>query len=473
MARQSESKLGLLAMTALVTGAIVGSGIFSLPQNMAEGAGAGAIIIAWIITFFGMITLAKIFQWLSINRSDIDDGVYGYVREGFGDYLGFNAAWGYWISVWVGNVGYLVVIYSALGSFQVFDFFGDGSTFPAMVCGIITLWVLHFFVLRGVQSATTLNIIVTIAKIIPILLFILLVALAFKIETFQIDFWGSPELGSVTSQVKNTMLYTVWVFLGIECATVYASRAQNMQVVSQATILGFLITITLLICVSLLSLGVVPQAELAGMKNPSMAQVLEFAVGPWGGVLINIGLIVSVGGALLAWTMISSEMLFLAARGSKNTAPSIFGKLNSKQVPANAMWLTNSLISLFLVINYVNDAGYNILIQLASSMALIPYLLCAGFGLKLALKNKQHAVSLLLMTSIGSVYGLWLIYAGGLDYLLLSLLLYSCGLPFFFRSRKERGLSFLISPIEKVLAAMVIGGALTALYLILSGTLSL
>lgn len=104
------------------------------------------------------------------------------------------------------NVGYLVVMYSALGSFQLFDFFGNGSTFPAMVCSIITLWLLHFFVLRGVKSATTLNVIVTVAKIIPpILLFILLVALAFKVDTFNIDFWGgTPELGSITSQVKKT-----------------------------------------------------------------------------------------------------------------------------------------------------------------------------------------------------------------------------------------------------------------------------
>ncbi|MGF1717969.1 basic amino acid/polyamine antiporter [Photobacterium chitinilyticum] len=473
MTDKSVRKLGLLPMTALVTGAIVGSGIFSLPQNMAEGAGAGAIIIAWVITFFGMVTLAKIFQWLSINRSDIEDGVYGYVREGFGDYLGFNAAWGYWISVWVGNVGYLVVMYSALGSFQLFDFFGNGSTFPAMVCSIITLWLLHFFVLRGVKSATTLNVIVTVAKIIPILLFILLVALAFKIDTFNIDFWGTPELGSITSQVKNTMLYTVWVFLGIECATVYASRAKNMEVVSRATILGFLITITLLICVSLLSLGVVPQAELAGMKNPSMAQVLEYAVGPWGGMLINIGLIVSVGGALLAWTMISSEMLFLAARGKHNTAPSVFGKLNDNQIPKNAMRLTNSLITLFLIVNYLNDAGYNILIQLASSMALIPYLLCAAFGLKVTMENKQRSASLVLMMSIGSGYGLWLIYAGGMNYLLLSLLLYACGLPFYLYSRKEQGVTFLSKPIEKVLAMMVLAGAVLALDLIMFNTLTL
>ena len=135
MTQVTDKKLGVIPLTALVVGAIVGSGIFSLPQNMAEGAGAGAILIAWVITFVGMLTLARIFQWLAINRSDITDGVYGYARNGFGDYLGFNAAWGYWISVWVGNVGYLVVMFSALGSFRALGFFGDGSTLPALLCG--------------------------------------------------------------------------------------------------------------------------------------------------------------------------------------------------------------------------------------------------------------------------------------------------------------------------------------------------
>ena len=77
MTDQASSKLGLLPLTALVVGGIVGSGIFSLPQNMAEGAGAGAILIAWVITFVGMLALAKVFQWLSLNRTDIGDGVYG------------------------------------------------------------------------------------------------------------------------------------------------------------------------------------------------------------------------------------------------------------------------------------------------------------------------------------------------------------------------------------------------------------
>lgn len=467
MQPKSEKKLGLITMTALVTGAIVGSGIFSLPQNMAEGAGAGAIIIAWIITFFGMLCLTKIFQWLALNKPEIKDGIYGYVRTGFGDYLGFSAAWGYWIAIWVGSVGYLVVIYSALGSFQIFSFFGNGNTLSALICGLITLWTVHCFILRGVRSATILNVIITIAKIIPLILFIIIVILSFKIETFKIDFWGTPELGSIINQVKKTMLYTVWVFLGIECATVYASRAKNMQVVSRATILGFMTSFVLLCSVSLLSLGVVPQATLAAMRNPSMAQVITVAVGPWGGVLINVGLIVAIGGALLAWAMIASEILHLAAKGKNNTMPSFFAELNPKQVPAHTLWLGNSMISIVLIINYFNDSGYNVLIQLASSMALIPYLLCAFFTFRLALSAQKRSLWLLTFSGIATLYGLWLMFSGGLHYLILSLLLYCFGLPFFFYARKEKGLPYFDNNKEKVMVSLVILGALFAIYQII------
>lgn len=469
----TERKLGVVPLSALVVGAIVGSGIFSLPQNMAEGAGAGAILIAWGITMVGMLTLTRVFQWLTMNRSDIDDGVYGYAREGFGDYMGFNAAWGYWISAWLGDVGYLVVMFSALGSFGALSFFGDGLTTPALIGQVIVLWLLHFFVLRGVRSAALLNALVTTAKIIPICLFIVCVALAFRVDVFQIDFWGSPALGSITKQVKATMLYTVWVFLGIESATVYASRAKDMITVSRATLLGFLITMALLVCVSVLSLGIVPQAELAQMKNPSMSAVLGHAVGPWGAMLINIGLVISVGGALLAWVLLSAEMLYLSARGENRTAPGLFGKLNRFSTPAAALWLTNILITVVLLYAHANEAGYNKLIQLATSMALIPYLLCAAFSFKLALKAESKSGPFLLMTGLGTIYGIWLNYAAGMQYLLLSMILYAPGLLFFFKARRERGLKMFDHPVEAALGGLVLILALIALWLMASGELSL
>lgn len=456
-----RKKLGILPLTLLVVGSIVGSGIFSLPQNMAEGAGAGAILIAWAVTLFGMFMLTRIFQYLSIRFYKINEGLYGYVREGFGDYIGFNAAWGYWISAWMSCTSYLVILFSALGSFDCFAFFGNGTTIPAVITGLILLWIMHFFVINGIYQAFLLNCLVTLAKIVPIGLFIVCVVLAFKISTFNTDFWGTPQLGSIIDQVKYTMLYTVWVYLGIESATVYAARAKNIISISRATFFGFAITSLLLVCVSVLSLGIVPQHELAQMKNPSMALVIEHVVGSWGATFINIGLIVSVSGGLLSWLMLAAEMLFLAGQGKQHTVPRCFGKLNKNSTPANALWLTTSLISLLIILAHFYESGYNTLIQLSTSMVLIPYLLSALFMFKLAIHQPRKY--LIFIGAFGSLYGFWLIYAGGVSYLLLSMILYSVGLLFYLYARKQRQLSAFSYLHDKIYAIAIVVLAIIAI----------
>ncbi|HAV87308.1 MAG TPA: arginine-ornithine antiporter, partial [Pseudomonas sp.] len=114
---QSAQKLRLGALVALVVGSMIGGGIFSLPQNMAASAGAGAVLIGWAITGIGMLTLALVFQTLANRKPELDTGVYAYAKAGFGDYMGFSSAWGYWISAWIGNVGYLEMLFSTLGLF--------------------------------------------------------------------------------------------------------------------------------------------------------------------------------------------------------------------------------------------------------------------------------------------------------------------------------------------------------------------
>ena len=342
----TSDKLKLGALTALVIGSMIGGGIFSLPQNMAAGAGAGAIIIGWIITFVGMLTLAFVFQNLASRRPDIKGGVYGYARAGFGPYIGFNSAWGYWISAWIGNVSYFVVMFSAFGSFSSLSFFGEGNTGWAILCASILLWLLTWLIFNGVQSATFINTLTTIAKLVPLAIFILVVIYGFQVKTFSLDFWGSPALGSIMEQVKSTMLVTVWVFIGIEGASVFSERAQNMADVGKATVIGFLFTIAILVAVSVLSLGIMTQPELAKLQNPSMAAVLEHVVGHWGAVLISVGLIISLLGALLSWVLLCAEIMFSAAKD--HTMPAFLKKENANHVPVNALWLTNAMVPITL-----------------------------------------------------------------------------------------------------------------------------
>ncbi len=135
---QPTQKLRLNALIALVVGSMIGGGIFSLPQNMAEKADVGAILIGWAITAVGMLTLAFVFQTLANRKPELDSGVYAYAKAGFGDYMGFSSAWGYWISAWLGNVGYFVLLFSTLGYF--FPVFRSPSAAPRSFCGRCIFW---------------------------------------------------------------------------------------------------------------------------------------------------------------------------------------------------------------------------------------------------------------------------------------------------------------------------------------------
>ncbi|TCO82652.1 arginine:ornithine antiporter (APA family) [Plasticicumulans lactativorans] len=473
-AGRAAEGLGLGALTALVIGSMIGGGIFSLPQNVAASSGAGAVLIGWVITAGGMLTLAFVFQTLANRKPDIDGGVYGYARAGFGDFMGFNTAWGYWISAWLGNVSYMVVLFSAFGYFV--PAFGEGNTLPAVLCASALLWGLHFLILRGVKGAAFINAITTVAKLVPIAIFVVLVTLAFRVEQFKLDFWGSPTLGSVLDQVKGMMLVTVWVFIGIEGAGVYSSRARSMRDVGRATVLGFFITLALLVAVSVLAMGILGQAELAQLKNPSMAGVLEKVVGPWGAALINVGLIISVGGALLAWTLLAAELPYLGAKDG--TFPRAIGEVNANEAPANALWLTNGLVQVFLIITLFAKGTYLALLSLATSMILVPYLLSAGYALLIAWRSESYAAADaergkdLLIAAIATLYGIWLLYAAGPQYLLLSALLYFPGIVFYAKARSESG-ARLFQPFELGIFAVQIAAALFAAWELYSGAVSL
>ena len=471
-AARSTDTLGRGLLAALVVGSIIGSGIFALPQNMAAGAGAGAILIGWAITGVGMLMLALLYQALALRKPELNNGVYAYARALSGEYVGFNSAWGYWVSAWIGNVGYLVAAFGALGYF--FPAFGEGNT-PAAVAGAsVVLWVVHALVLRGIRGATVLNAVVTLAKIVPLLLFIALAAMAFQIDTFRLDFWGDAKLGSVLDQVKSTMLVTVWVFIGIEGASVYSARAQHREDVGRATVLGFLICLVLLMAVSLLSLGIQTQAELAGLKNPSMAGVLEKAVGSWGAVLIYGGLIVSVGGGFLAWMLLAAESLFTPAGGG--VMPAWLSRQNDQGVPANAMWLTNAMVQIFLIVTLMSKASYLALISLSTAMILVPYLFSALYGLSLARRGEDTAGAPRTgdtpVAALASVYCLWLLYAAGLKYLLLSALLYAPGALVYLWAKKQRA-ERAFTRSEWVILALLVLLALAAAGMLATDRLSL
>ncbi|MCQ1061274.1 basic amino acid/polyamine antiporter [Photobacterium sp. DNB23_23_1] len=435
-----QKKLGLGSLTALVIGSMIGAGVFSLPQNMAAVASPAAVIIGWTITGIGMIFLALAFQHLSRLKPEIESGVFGYAQAGFGDFVGFCSAWGYWLSAMLANVSYLVIVFSTLG--MLFDtpdmiLFGAGNTWLSVIGSSVLLWLVHALVLRGVQTAAMINMVTTCAKLIPLFLFIFSAFVAFQWDTFVFDFTGLHfgEQHDLLSQVKGTMLITVWVFIGIEGAVVVSNRAKNRKDIGRATILGLLTALTIYVFVTLLSMGVISTEQLATYQNPSMAKVLTEILGPWGKYIIGGGLLVSVCGAFLSWTVLASEAPYLGAKDKM--FPICFSKQNQAGSPVNSLLLTNCCIQVSLIFVMFAGSTYDTLLAIASEMILVPYFLVGAYTLKLAIERKDRG-SLFVVGLCASLYGLWLLYASGLGYLLLSALLYLPGLYFYIKAKREQ-----------------------------------
>lgn len=458
-----EKKLGLSALTALVLSSMLGAGVFSLPQNMAEVASPAALLIGWAITGVGILFLAVAMLVLTRIRPDLDGGIFTYAREGFGELIGFCSAWGYWLCAVIANVSYLVIVFSALSFFTdtpELRLFGDGNTWQSIVGASVLLWVVHFLVLRGVQTAASINLVATLAKLVPLGLFIVLAAIAFNSDIFTLDFHGIDLGVPVWEQVKNTMLITLWVFIGVEGAVVVSARARNKKDVGRATLLAVISALGVYLLVTLLSTGVVARPELAEMRNPSMAGLMVRMMGSWGEIVIAAGLIVSVCGAYLSWTIMAAEVPLLAA--THKAFPRVFARQNANNAPSASLWLTNLCVQASLVLIWLTGSDYNTLLTIASEMILVPYFLVGAFLLKVA-RRPLHKV-----IGIGAcIYGLWLLYASGPMHLLLSVVLYAPGLLVFIYARRTHQDNILLKRRELALIGLLLLAAVPATWMLM------
>ncbi len=143
----------MLTLSTFVVGSMIGAGVFSLPGTFAAETGVSGSLIAWAVAGAGMFLLALVFQRLAASRPDLDAGVYSYARSGFGRYLGFLSAFGYWASACAGNVFYWVFIMSTLG--VVVPAFapalGAGDTPLAVAVSSAGLWTFFVLVRRGTR----------------------------------------------------------------------------------------------------------------------------------------------------------------------------------------------------------------------------------------------------------------------------------------------------------------------------------
>lgn len=480
MEKKDNEKFGFAGLTAIAFGMMVGSGIFNIPQNMAAYAGPAGVAVAWIITAAGMMLLSATFKTLADRRPDLNAGIYQYAQAGFGNYAGFNTAWGYWLCTCSANVAYAVMLCDSIGAF-----------FPSLVnngkwillCGSVFIWLMCFIVSRGIKTARIINNIMSAAKVAVISAIILLLFLNFRLGTFNSILQPGPEgLGGLGQQVKNTMLVTLWCFIGIEGAVMMSARAKRSDHVGKAGIAGFLLAWLMYLLISLLSFGVMTQPEIATLDNPSVAYLLKAVCGDWAYYFVIISVIVSLLGGWVAWTMVCAEVAFEAA--GAGIFPKMFMRLNGKGMPAFGLAVSSVVMQAFLVIVVSAHDFYMAALSITGMMVLPSYLFSGIYLWKTTLNPSELGLDYcrknmrFRLTAIAcSAFCIWMIYAGGLGLLLLTSLFYLPGIAFFVKARRQTLAAGhgenVFTPAEKVALGVLAACSAASVWLLSSGLISL
>ena len=437
---KQQKQLGLWLLVFVSLGSMIGSGIFNSPKDLINVANPMGTLITWIIGGAGALMLALVFIYLSAKKPELKSGIYAYARDGFGDYMGFNSAWGYWSLGWLGNISYLVLFFKTLN-----DLLGEHALSPltCFILGSAILWLYYFILLSGVREGAILNFIVTVAKLVPIALVILLGFSLVDNEIFNVPDWQTrlASTGKTTTpllQVKDAMAIVLWCFVGIEAAAVLSGRAKSQQIVRKAIIISVLSVLTIYMLITFISMASIPAQDLAASGTPLSLVLGKTMTGSTGSFIVKVGIMISVLGASLSWIILSVETMYASAK--EGVMPKALAKINKKETPVNALLLTQIFTQIFLfsILSSAFNETYLLAITIGTTMVLIPYLLSSLYAVKISWRDNGEKTINKLIAVVGTLYATYVIYAVGIKYLFLSIIFYAIGAIVFLKGRHEQ-----------------------------------
>lgn len=474
-----ERSLGLIPMVAFSVGCCLASGVFAIPGDFANsGAYTLASLLGWLVAGVGMLSLMMSYFNLSIAKPELTSGLYTYSKAGFGEYVGFNAAWGYWLSAILAYVTFQVGLFGSLS--EVIPWLESGSSIKSLILGSIILWLLVLLVLRGVNQAVVLNVIIVIAKALPILFMVIaaIVGNAFSFETFMAN-WNDPSGTPVLKQVVSTCFVTVWCFIGIEGAVVISHRAKTTRTAGAGATISFLCLLGLYFLISFLSMGVADHDTLASYTENytfSMAGVMEQIVGHWGAVLVNVAAIISIGLALFTYVILCVDSL--AGPAENDCFPAKFNERNKNNAPTMSIIGSAVVIQVFIVIATFANSSFQNCYYLSTVAIVIPYMLSMFFAVKTAVRGEltvgQSGINKVFTWAfalLGGAYGCWMFYATCISdpYVLIAALLFFPGIIVYVIKRKGAGEKIFPKTYDAVIAAAMAVLFVVAIYLVASG----
>ncbi|GER66688.1 arginine:ornithine antiporter [Weizmannia acidilactici] len=433
-----DKKWGLWTLTMFVVGNMVGGGIFMLPANLAQVSGVLGSTLAWLLTGFGVLTIALVFGNLAIRKPELKAGPQSYAQSLFkskkaGRIAGYSMAWGYWAANWAATAsviisfaGYLTTFFPIMQSTKIMVSIGSfqletGKFLTFVVCTAM-LWGIQWILAQNFNSGGKMNLVATVTKVLGFMMFIVITVFAFDDANFGnakafVDAKGNAvPLGG---QINGAAISTLWAFVGIESAVMLSNRAKSQKDVKKATLLGLLISMLIYVGITLLTMGALSQAELRASQKP-LVDALGQVLGANGQYILAALALISLFGSTVGWIIVSSEVPYQAAKAG--LFPELFGKSNGKGSPVRSLTVTNIMTQIFLfsTVSGTISEAYDFAIVVATLAYLIPYLVSVIYQFKLVLTGETYTtlrtrITDGIMTAMALVYSVWVIITGTAD----------------------------------------------------------
>jgi len=416
---------------ALVVGTMVGSGVFLLPSVLGRFGWHG--LWGWGVTATGAVVVALTIAWLS-RRSPGLGGPYAYTKQAFGKLPAFFIAWGYWMSLWIGNAaiavafsGYAANLHPLLANNEFYIAFGVVTVFT------VVNWL-------GIATAGFVGLLFTVAKVVPLVLIGVMGIILGSTDTVApVDI--TREGGSWIAAVASMAMLALWAFTGLEAVTIPSEDVENpKQTLPKALITGVASAAALYIVATFGVMMVVSTEQLATSGAP-FADAAQALFGDVGGLLVGIGALIAIAGTLNALVMMSGQMAMAAAED--NVFPRIFAVKSKRGVPAAGIAIATVLSYACIYLNFADTQSFQVaaifeqLILLSTLLILAPYLACTGAALKFALIEKKYSTMWVIIPS--AIFVAFATFGNEFDVLVKGAGLMLLGLPVYVLSSRTRG----------------------------------
>lgn len=433
-APKPRRELGLFTATCLIVGNMVGTGVFLLPAALAPF--GSYAIIGWLISTVGAVCLAFIFSYLA-RRIPLSGGIYAYSRKTFGDYIGFQVAWNYWIAACVGNAAFLIGIPAYLSI--LFPSLAEDRGL-GLIVGFGIYWSFVAIHCLGIKEAAFVQNVTTILKLLPLLLIPMFGLFFIQIDHFAFQMPSSAN-GSIFKVLAETTILTIWAFIGIESATIPAQAIKNPEkTIPRATILGVLISAFIYISGAIAIIGLVSSQELIQSQAPyalAAGKLFPNISSGWVEGLIALGAIIAGLGTLNGWILLQTQMPYAASKDG--LFPKIFEKGMHKGTPIFGLLVSSAIITIFLLMSQSDSLvdQYVYVFKISAFSVVVCYIYPVVASLLLVKHpRKRSFYGLLAVVMLAIIYLIWAMIGAGHETVFLGSILFFASTPIYFWVKK-------------------------------------